>query len=173
MWCVVWHSFWCFKVNPATTHRAAGTLGRVWGIVLLLDDLTACQPVLRGSQSVCQICRDWARACFLPFFTWQFVSKLMKSVSQKSLEISNFRIKSVEKHSHEQDLGKDLVSKGSNLWNWQRLHTFSCFSRGPVLPKSNQNWSQNGMSGHSKSQKSKNKDTQNNSYLARPQKVYF
>ena len=42
-----------------------------------------------------------------------------------------------------------------------------------MLPKSNQNGSQNGVSGHSKSQKSRNKNTQKNSYLTRPQKVYF
>ena len=74
---------------------------------------------------------------FTLFFTWQFVSKLMKNVSPKSLKIWIFRKKSVEKHAHAQDLGKVLVSNEWNLWNWQRLHTFSCFSRGSVPPKIN------------------------------------
>ena len=42
-----------------------------------------------------------------------------------------------------------------------------------MLSKSSQNGSQNGVSGRSKSQKSRNKNTQKNSYLTRPQKVYF
>ena len=48
---------------------------------------------------------------------------------------------------------KGSAWKGSNLQNYQPLHTLSCFSKGPGLAKCTQNESQNGASGHPASQK--------------------
>ena len=42
------------------------------------------------------------------------------------------------KRTRNQELQKDKIWKGSNLIWWQ-LHTFSCFFKGPGLPKGNQN----------------------------------
>ena len=68
-------------------HRAAGTLGRVWGIVLLPDDLTACQPVLRGSHPVTHFDRGSLRSCFSHlFFARRLVSKVSKIESPNHLK---------------------------------------------------------------------------------------
>ena len=112
-----------------------GTPGRVWGVVLLSDDLVACLAlilllvwlVLRAPPPYSGLLKFAAALFSTPFFSQRLFPKVSKLYSPKSLKTLIFCKISALKRTHDQDLGKNSVSKRSNLWNWQLLHTFSCF----------------------------------------------
>ena len=137
-----------------STTVPSGSSGRVWSTCLVFRKYDVPFLRLEGTHSPTvgfhRVNRAPMFTIFLCFFFrpsfWQrLIPKALKIKAPKQLKIIKNWKKGSPKRTHSQDLKKDSVWQGPNLWNWQPLKHFQLFSQRPralkVEPKWKPKWS--------------------------------